>query len=173
MAGPGFAVIDEARGLADLANELGIDRAAIERLHVAYFDSVAATAWADGALTESELADLALVADLLEVPTEHITRAFEPVASPPSEHFELGPGDAVVLTGEMTRPRAEIEADLIAHGLVSASAVSKKVALVVAADPDSLSGKARKARDYGIPVVGEHAIAGLLSGLELTAPKAN
>ncbi|HCM50934.1 MAG TPA: hypothetical protein DIS91_10455, partial [Microbacterium sp.] len=29
------------------------------------------------------------------------------------------------------------------------------VRLVVAADPDSLSGKARKARDYGIPIVGE------------------
>ncbi|WP_292708318.1 BRCT domain-containing protein [Microbacterium sp. 67-17] len=33
--------------------------------------------------------------------------------------------------------------------------VTKKVRLVVAADPDSLSGKARKARDYGIPIVGE------------------
>jgi DNA polymerase-3 subunit epsilon len=40
--------------------------------------------------------------------------------------------------------------------------VTKKVKLVVAADPDSLSGKARKARDYGIPVVGEDALGRLL-----------
>ncbi|MEF2254696.1 BRCT domain-containing protein [Microbacterium schleiferi] len=33
--------------------------------------------------------------------------------------------------------------------------MTKKVRLVVAADPDSLSGKAPKARDYGIPIVGE------------------
>jgi DNA polymerase-3 subunit epsilon len=37
--------------------------------------------------------------------------------------------------------------------------VTKKVALLVAADPDSLSGKAREARDYGIPIVGEAALA--------------
>jgi len=36
------------------------------------------------------------------------------------------------------------------------------VALVIAADPDSLSGKARKAADYGIPIVTERAFAGLL-----------
>lgn len=43
-----------------------------------------------------------------------------------------------------------------------ASAVSKKVALVVAADPDSLSGKARKAWNYGIPVVSEAFLKDLL-----------
>jgi len=43
-----------------------------------------------------------------------------------------------------------------------AAAVSKKVSLVVAADPDSLSGKARKAREYGVPVVGEEYLGRLL-----------
>jgi DNA polymerase-3 subunit epsilon len=33
---------------------------------------------------------------------------------------------------------------------------------LVAADPDSLSGKAKKARGYGIPVVGESYLAKLL-----------
>lgn len=46
-------------------------------------------------------------------------------------------------------------------------AVTKKVKLVVAADPDSLSGKARKARDYGIPVVTEDGFARMLSGMEV------
>ena len=41
--------------------------------------------------------------------------------------------------------------------------MTKKVKLVVAADPDSLSGKARKARDYGITVVSEDGLISLLS----------
>lgn len=42
--------------------------------------------------------------------------------------------------------------------------MTKKVKVLVAADPDSLSGKARKARDYGIPVVGEEWLLELLAG---------
>jgi DNA polymerase-3 subunit epsilon len=63
--------------------------------------------------------------------------------------------DLVVLTGEMTRARADWYRELGFHGFTTWEAVTKKVKLVAAADPDSLSGKARKARDYGIPVVGE------------------
>jgi DNA polymerase-3 subunit epsilon len=62
----------------------------------------------------------------------------------------------------MSLPRAAIELELVARGFSPWPAVTKKVALVVAADPDSLSGKARKARDYGIPVVGESALWVLL-----------
>jgi len=40
------------------------------------------------------------------------------------------------------------------------------VKLVVAADPDSLSGKARKARDCGIPVVTEDGFARLLGSVQ-------
>lgn len=155
----------ESRGLVDLANELGIDRLAAERLHLQYFDSVAAVAWDDGLLTDAELADLALVADLLEVPTERLTLALEPVVAPHVEQFALHRGNVVVLTGEMSRPRAEIEAQLISYGLVPSSTVSKKVSLVVAADPDSLSGKARKGRDLGIVVVGEFALPTLLANV--------
>ncbi len=60
-----------------------------------------------------------------------------------------------MLTGEMTRARADWYRELGFHGFTTWEAVTKKVKLVAAADPDSLSGKARKARDYGIPVVGE------------------
>jgi len=44
--------------------------------------------------------------------------------------------------------------------------VTKKVKLLVAADPDTLSGKGRKARDYGIPVITEDAFAGMLKELK-------
>lgn len=55
----------------------------------------------------------------------------------------------------MCRLRSDWEQDAAEVGLVPHGAVTKKVVLLVAADPDSLSGKARKARDYGIPVVTE------------------
>ncbi len=62
----------------------------------------------------------------------------------------------------MTRSREVWEQELRNLGLVPWAAVTKKVKLVVAADPDSLSGKARKARDYGIPIVNEQTLASLL-----------
>jgi len=68
---------------------------------------------------------------------------------------ELVEGAQIVLTGEMQRPREHWHALLVARGYVPRPAVTKKIALVAAADPDSLSGKAKKAREYGIPVVGE------------------
>ena len=80
----------------------------------------------------------------------------------------LEPGDLVVLTGEMEREREDWEHELTARGYRPWRAVTKKVRLVVAADPDSLSGKARKARDYGIPIVDEKTLANLVSARSLT-----
>jgi DNA polymerase-3 subunit epsilon len=74
----------------------------------------------------------------------------------------LGAGDHVALTGSMSRPREEWNAILAGSGLVPRSYVTKQVKVVGAADPDSLSTKARRARAYGIPVVSERALTALL-----------
>lgn len=79
-----------------------------------------------------------------------------------TDRFTLEPGDMIVLTGQMARERSEWEAILHRLGFVSHPGVTKKIKLLVAADPDSLSGKAKKARDYGIPVVDEAGLARLL-----------
>jgi len=71
----------------------------------------------------------------------------------------------VVFTGEMSLPREEWVRRAMDAGLVPHSSVTKKVALVVAADPDSLSGKARKAAAYGIPIVTEEAFGRMLERL--------
>ena len=83
----------------------------------------------------------------------------------PEATVELVAGDYIVLTGDMLRPRDEWHGELQTRGFVPWAAVTKKVKLVAAADPDSLSGKARKARDYGIPIVGEQGLADLLARL--------
>ncbi len=123
-----------------------------------YFAAVAAVAWRDGVLTEDEKADLEAVGSLLAIPATLVSDAMiPPLVSAPAvvNPFELHPGDLVVLTGEMSRPRSDWDRDLDFHGFATWDAVTKKVKLVAAADPDSMSGKARKARDYGIPVVAE------------------
>ncbi|MBD8079929.1 exonuclease domain-containing protein [Cellulosimicrobium arenosum] len=78
------------------------------------------------------------------------------------EAFTLGPRDEIVLTGSMRRTREAWEDDVRRAGLEPWRYVRRRTRLVVAADPDSLSTKARTARRYGIPVVTEDAFARML-----------
>jgi len=68
---------------------------------------------------------------------------------------ELYAGDAVCITGDTAAPRDELEARASDAGLRVTSAVSRKTKFVVAADPDSESSKARRARGLGIPLIAE------------------
>nr|WP_283251270.1 MULTISPECIES: BRCT domain-containing protein [unclassified Actinomyces] len=132
-------------------------------IHGCYLASLAAAALADGIVTDDERADLARVALLLELPPQAVdaslaaaaavARPVGTAAGPAGRQPE--PGTRICLTGDMSRPRTEIEELLRRAGYVPHPGVTKKVGLVVASDPDSASGKARKARSYGIPVVGE------------------
>lgn len=165
----------EAAQLADVARELGLDRARVTQLHVGYYRALGRRAWADGILTPTERADLAAVADLLHIPDDVRAEVTEPQSPTPDqtesaaarEEFTLATGAIVVLTGEMSRPRSAWEAELIERGLIPHPSVTKKASLVVAADPDSLSGKAKKARDYGIPIVNENGLRKLLDASQL------
>ena len=68
--------------------------------------------------------------------------------------FCLKASDAVVFTGEAPGiERGDLEVQAHTLGLRVTGSVSRKTQLLVAADPDSLSGKARKARDLGVPIV--------------------
>lgn len=150
----------EQSALVSLANELGLGRTMVSELHEQYFSSVVDTAWTDGVLTAEEFRDLEAIAELLGISAAQLEAASQPreassTVAPSVTPAFLQPGDLIVLTGDMSRPRSTIETELKAAGYLSHPAVTKKVKLLVAADPDSLSGKARKARTYGIPVVGE------------------
>jgi DNA polymerase III subunit epsilon len=74
----------------------------------------------------------------------------------------LHAGDAVCITGDTATPRDELEARAAAAGLRVTGAVSRKTRLVVAADPDSESAKARRARELNIPLVAEPVFLALL-----------
>ena len=110
-------------------------------------------------------------------PTEHHRVANSPTA-PPDHDLDLEPGTWVCFTGEaqlifdgqlITR---EFATELATHAeLVVKSGVSKKLGVLVAADTDSLSGKAKKARGYQIPIVSHQQLWSSV-GLQ-TAPVSN
>ncbi len=178
--------VHESQALVSLAEEVGLSRNTCQQLHLEYFNQLADVAWSDGVLTGAEMADLVAVGNLLDIPTEAIAASLEARetktnAGPTNTSlavgaFALTPGDLIVLTGEMTRPRSEWEGHLRRRGLTAGSGVTKKVKLVAAADPDSLSGKAKKAtglrhpdrRGRGDP---DAAGGGLMSSCALSAAR--
>jgi DNA polymerase-3 subunit epsilon len=171
----GFLSVGEADPLRDLADELGIGERKRLRLHRQYFDSLVGVTWGDGVLTDAERTDITQVGTLLDIDADAVTAALVrtadvlPAAEPlrvggDALAIELGEGDHVVLTGEMARPREYYEELLRSSGLVPWAAVTKKVKLVVAGDIDSLSGKARKARQYGIPIASEAEFMAIMNG---------
>ncbi|MFT4052010.1 MAG: exonuclease domain-containing protein, partial [Microbacterium sp.] len=115
----------ETAALVRLAADLGIDRSTAARLHRTYLDDLLAVARADGVVTAEEEADLRLVAGLLGV-----------------EGIELGASEVTASPSAVVPRMGGMR--LRAGDLVPWPAVTKKVSVVVAADPDTLSGKARK-----------------------------
>lgn len=156
----------EARQLVDTAAAAGLTSATVQRLHQDYLRSVAREALADHVVTEAEREDLMGVATAVGLTARDVDEALAWAATHVDEAkvsgFALRPGDRVVFTGDMARSRDEWIADVTAAGLTSGG-VTKSTRVVVAADPDSMSGKAAKARSYGIPVVGEAAFERMLA----------
>ncbi|MEV4558875.1 DEDDh family exonuclease [Kitasatospora sp. NPDC049285] len=71
-------------------------------------------------------------------------------------------GMRVAITGDTATDRELLEDRAIEAGLHIAGSVSRLTSLLVTNEPSSWSGKARKAREYGTPVLGEDAFLHLL-----------
>ena len=170
--------VREADELVHVATGLGIDRPTAAHLNTNYLLGLARAAVADRQVTEAEYRDLAIVAGLLGLGKKAVGPALDqvwhnmrqqavsgrlPNVQAVGQTFRLHVDDLVVFTGEMSRSREELEQITINAGLMPHPGVTKKVVVVVAADPDSLSGKARKASDYGIPIITEAAFMKLMS----------
>jgi DNA polymerase-3 subunit epsilon len=156
-----YISVEEADSLVAVAGQLGMDRSSALTAHRLYLAALVEAAWEDGELTPAELSDIHQVAALLglsEFDVSQCERGSETTVT----RFRLRAGDSVVFTGQMSEPREAFERRAAAAGLVVAAGVTKRTSLVVAADPDSLSGKARKACSYGIPVVAEGTFGTLI-----------
>jgi len=160
--------------LAATAMALGLSADRIRKLHGDYVGTLVALARRDGVVTERERADLVLVAEALGINAVHelLDRPMRTQAEGLEDRSLVG--RSVCFTGELT---CHHEGDLVtrerAHGLAEAAGlvvmprVTKKLDMLVVADPDSLSGKARKAREYGIRIIAETAFWSMI-GIEVS-----
>lgn len=162
----------EMADVQGLAERLGLKGGDIDRIHRGYLVCLARAAFADGTLTAPEEADLRRVASLLGLGEKGLREARaiasrpRPAIEPPAVSLPQQPstflGKTVCFTGEshceydgapLTRSKATRLAE--AFGLNVVDAVTKRLDMLVTADPDSMSGKAKKARQYGIRVLPE------------------
>lgn len=154
--------------LANVATLLGLTAEEVRSIHVDYLGTLVALAYRDGVLTERERADLDLVAEALGIDgldetLERLRNRRGATTSTPASGGTLA-GQSVCFTGTLLccrdgRPITREDAQALAAdaGLVVASSVTKKLDVLVVADPHSLSGKARKARAYGTRIIAETA----------------
>ena len=146
---------DERGALQVLATHAQAGAGEVSDLHDRYFDAFVAASKRDGIISELEHAALERLATLLEVPMHRV---------PPADELPgitaITPGMRVCFTGTVVDDRgnewarSRLEATAVAAKLIPVESVTRSACdLVVAADPSSSSGKARKARDYAIPVI--------------------
>jgi len=160
---------DEAHKLYSLAINLGLNKQQVIQIHHIYMRKLINVALQDDAITELEWKDLDQVRTLLSISSSKYNDLLNQAQTERSEDFakyktitshQNLKGMAVCFTGTFNcRINGEIisrsfaEKIAVDNGMVVKKSVTKELDLLVAADPESMSGKARKARDYGIRII--------------------
>jgi DNA polymerase III subunit epsilon len=165
--------IDESEedALVDAALNWQLSPSQLSAAHTQYLQNLAVAALADGVVTESERRDLHLVARLLGQDDSMLDTVLESAAaqlatahraSVSQEDANGLSGQRVCFTGELQstiggQPITRELAERLAAqaGLTVATGVTKKLDILVVADPNTQSGKAKKARSYGIRILSD------------------
>jgi DNA polymerase III subunit epsilon len=176
---------EEGRDLIELAGRWGISAGQIQKANWDYLLRLGRVALADGVVTDAERRDLHNVASLLGIDSRNLDEILRAAAQQPTD-VQPQPsttagtlsgmgfaGKQVCFTGEcqcrlkgeaITR---EMASGLAArHGMIFTESVTKKLDLLVVADPLTQSGKAKKARQYRIRIMHEQVFWRAL-GLEV------
>ena len=140
----------ERKELKTLAHSLGLSEEQVHDAHRDYLNMMIHAANRDSVITDDEHEMLQLVSSLLGLDSVPI-----PEVSVQACLSSIPTGATICLTGEMSRPREELEMLAVKAGLRPLANVTKVCQVLVAADPTSQSGKARKARQYAIPIINE------------------
>ena len=156
-----------------LANDLGVSREDANRAHHAYMRNVINTALEDSIITENERKDLDEVRKLLSISHDNYASILNEVrvqrqnTSSPANDIVSQTGDvegkSICFTGSLNcliegeRATKSMAQKIAAgHGMLVEKNVTKKLDILVVADPYSMSGKAKKAREYGTRIIAEH-----------------
>lgn len=147
---------DEMNELESWSLQLGINDNERIKLHFDYLDSFVQATLRDGVITIEEMEMLEKIATSLKIPL----KVPEVANKIPNNDLNIKPGLKVCFTGSAVGPngneinRSDLEALASKVGLHPVSAVTKKGCdLLVAADERSMSGKAKKASEWGIQIV--------------------
>jgi DNA polymerase-3 subunit epsilon len=147
---------DEAAELSKWATELGISEEEIDSLHIGYLESFIQAALRDGIVTTQEREMIERVGKALKLPV-NIPDAPQRIQINP---YSLEVGRRVCFTGEASGftgqsiDREDLEALASKVGLHPVRDVTKKGCdLLVAADESTSSGKAKRAKEWGIPIM--------------------
>ncbi len=143
----------ERAELETIAADYGMSEAQVAQAHRRFVNELIDAAAEDNVVTDEEYETLVRVAAALVVDqatVEHRIASFRTQVT----ETTMTTGMQVVFTGDHpTYERDRLESAARTKGLEPHSGVSKATDLVFAADPLSRSGKAAKARKYGIPVM--------------------
>jgi len=161
----------EETALTQMAERWGLSGESIAKYHADYVRQLAIAAVSDGIVSTAEHNDLMLVARLLGQDQASLDHALKDAMSrigcltlqaPHKPSPSVLQGKLVCFTGELQcsfegAPITREQAELLASeaGLLVAQSVTKKVDVLVVADPHTQSGKARKAQAYGIRILHE------------------
>jgi DNA polymerase-3 subunit epsilon len=145
--------LQEAKSLQDWANDLGLSELEISEIHEEYVSSLINMALRDGILTDEEWKNIDKVCSALGV-----SMAIPYKPSNQSDPFFKGAricftGSAKARDGNSIS-REDLEKLAASKGFNVVDSVTKKGCdLVIAADVNSMSSKARAAKSWGIPVI--------------------
>ena len=144
---------DERAELAELAQDLELTESQIAQAHRRFVNGLIDSAIADDVVTDDEYDALIRIASALGVDQGSVERRIATFSL--EESFTvLATGMRVVFTGDHPdHERSELESLAAGLGLIPTGGVSKNTSFVCAADSATESGKATKARRYGIPVI--------------------
>ncbi|MEI6623631.1 MAG: exonuclease domain-containing protein [Actinomycetes bacterium] len=157
---------EERATLEAVAIELGITDQERDSAHRTFLQGLATAMWIDGVITPGEYSDLVDAATAIGLPARAATDALrDPSLLAPTTDAQLQVGDRVVFTGDMERDREAWVQDASDVGLRVTGSVSRLTKVVVVADAATQSSKARKAAEFGVRIVSEHAFARLLHEL--------
>jgi DNA ligase (NAD+) len=141
VAAAGFNTLDKLRSaaLADLAGVYGLGE-------------ITAAVIVDGLKETAAEMDAVLAAGIISI------------APPPPEESQPLRGLSFCFTGELSSmKRIQAEEKIKALGAQAKSSVVKDLSYLVTNDPGSGSGKNRKAREWGIPIIDEEQFLALLT----------
>ncbi|VUT27902.1 MAG: DNA polymerase III subunit epsilon [Candidatus Syntrophoarchaeum sp. GoM_oil] len=161
----------EIENLVQIAHDLKLSRSTVTKLHEDYLRKIVKITLLDGRITKREMSDIFNVSYLLGIPDNLTERMIEEMKNKLKGNTDtkLINLDAIVdksvcFTGDFTATvgnkhvnRSEIQRIAIENGMVVKNGVTKKLDYLVAADPHTLSTKAKKARKYKIKIVSEDA----------------